>query len=168
MSVFDGIENAQVWENKGSYLLPGSYDLEIVSIKSFETRKKERAFVAEFKVLGTSNKEINIGAVHSWFTSSRHENFLSNVKAMATALLSTDGPIDPSQITAEIMDSLVDKDGATVRGSRIRCDVRLVDTKSGGKFSAHTWRAAGAMGAGTKDEQADNSAPAGEQQAAAN
>lgn len=169
MSVFDGIETAQLWENKGAYLPPGSYDLEVVALKAAKTRKGEAFFAADLKVLGTSNKDVTIGAIHNWFTGAKHDSFLSNVKSFVVALLSANGTvIDPTQINADVMDSLVDRDGATVAGSRIRCDVRLVDTKSGGKFSAHVWRAAGATAAPAKEEQVANTAPAGEQQAAAN
>jgi hypothetical protein len=143
MSIFDKIEAATFSEG-GNYIKPGAYDLEVVKLKIGQTRKKENFFAASFKVLGTSNPDCRVGEVVDWFCSDKHDSFLGNVKQFAVALLSAAGPVAPDAITSQLMDGLVDKDGAAVAGSRIRVQVTMVPTKAGGTFSRHLWLPAGA------------------------
>lgn len=143
MSIFDKIAEATYTEG-GNYIRPGNYDLEVVKLKVGVTRKKANFFAANFKVLGSSNPECRVGEVVDFFTSDVHDSFLGNVKQFAVALLSSAGPVAPDAITSQLMDGLVDKDGAAVAGSRIRVQVTLVPTKAGGTFSRHLWLPAGA------------------------
>ena len=49
------------------------------------------------------------------------------------------GRLDPATITEKVMESLVDKGGEAVVGTQIKCQVTLVDTRGGGKYSKHLW-----------------------------
>ena len=143
MSIFDRIESATFSEG-GNYLKQGNFDLEITKIKLGKTRKLEDYFAVDFKIIGTSSTEMQIGEAVNWFQGFKHDSALGNIKQFVTALLASAGPVAPDAITAAFMDALVDKDGAAVAGSRIRVQVTPVPTKTGGTFSRHLWLPAGA------------------------
>ena len=134
MGVFSGIENAKSTEG-GNYLKPGVYDLEVIRLSVGTTRKGVPFFAADFKVLGSNNPDHNANEVVNWFVGFDKEPSLGNVKAFAVACLSSEGPVDPASIT----ESLVDKGGEAVVGTQLKCQVTLVDTRGGGKYSKHLW-----------------------------
>ena len=138
MGVFSGIENAKSTEG-GNYLKPGVYDLEVIRLSVGTTRKGVPFFAADFKVLGSNNPDHNANEVVNWFVGFDKEPSLGKVKAFAVACLSSEGPVDPASITEKVMESLVDKGGEAVVGTQLKCQVTLVDTRGGGKYSKHLW-----------------------------
>ena len=138
MGVFSGIENAKSTEG-GNYLKPGVYDLEVIRLSVGTTRKGVPFFAADFKVLGSNNPDHNANEVVNWFVGFDKEPSLGIVKAFAVACLSSEGPVDPASITEKVMESLVDKGGEAVVGTQLKCQVTLVDTRGGGKYSKHLW-----------------------------
>lgn len=144
MGLFSGIENAKATEG-GNYLKPGVYDVEVVRLAVGQTRKKVDFFAADLRVIGTNNPDHRPGDVVNWFVGLDKDAALGNIKAFAAACLSSEGPIDQSTITEAVMDGLVEKGGEAVAGTRLKVQVSLVDTKSGGKYSKHLWFAAGAQ-----------------------
>jgi hypothetical protein len=138
MGVFSGIENAKSTEG-GNYLKPGVYDLEVIRLSVGTTRKGVPFFAADFKVLGSNNPDHNANEVVKGFVGCDKEPSLGNVKAFAVACLSSEGPVDPASITEKVMESLVDKGGEAVVGTQLKCQVTLVDTRGGGKYSKHLW-----------------------------
>ena len=138
MGVFSGIENAKSTEG-GNYLKPGVYDLEVIRLSVGTTRKGVPFFAADFKVLGSNNPDHNANEVVNWFVGFDKEPSLGNVKAFAVACRSSEGPVDPASITEKVMESLVDKGGEAVVGTQLKCQVTLVDTRGGGKYSKHLW-----------------------------
>lgn len=138
MGVFSGIENAKATEG-GNYLKTGVYDLEVIRLSVGTTRKGVPFFAADFKVLGSNNPDHKPGEVVNWFVGFDKEPALGNVKAFAVACLSSEGAVDPATITEKVMESLVDKGGEAVVGTQIKCQVTLVDTRGGGKYSKHLW-----------------------------
>ena len=133
MGVFSGIENAKSTEG-GNYLKPGVYDLEVIRLSVGTTRKGVPFFAADFKVLGSNNPDHNANEVVNWFVGFDKEPSLGNVKAFAVACLSSE-----ASITEKVMESLVDKGGEAVVGTQLKCQVTLVDTRGGGKYSKHLW-----------------------------
>jgi len=138
MGVFSGIENAKSTEG-GNYLKPGVYDLEVIRLSVGTTRKGVPFFAADFKVLGSNNPDHKVAEVVNWFVGFDKEPSLGNVKAFAVACLSSEGPVDPGTITEPVMNALVDKGGEAVVGTQLKCQVTLVDTRGGGKYSKHLW-----------------------------
>lgn len=158
MGIFDNIENA-TFNDGGNYFKAGSYDVEVVKLKVGVNRKKNNYFAADLKIIGCSpNCGMEVNEIGNWYTSDLHDSFLGNVKSFATALLSIHGPVDPKAITNEVIEGLVEKDGAAMVGARLRLDVRMEATKSGGTFSKHIWRPAGATHTDAKTEQVSNGA----------
>lgn len=144
MGIFSGIEEAKATEG-GAYLKPGVYDVEVVRVVTGKTRKGDPFFAVDVRILGTNNPEHRIGETASWFVSMSWEPSLGNIKAFAVACLSSEGAIDPNSITEKVMDGLTDKGGEAIVGTRLKVQVTLVSTKSGGTFSKHLWFAAGAQ-----------------------
>jgi hypothetical protein len=144
MGVFAGIEEAKSTEG-GNYLKPGMYDVEVVRLSVGKTRKGVPFFAADLRILGTNNPDHRIGEVANWFVGFDKDAALGNVKAFAVAMLSSEGSVDPASITEAVMESLVDKGGEAVAGTRVKVQVTIVETKSGGTFSKHLWFPAGAQ-----------------------
>lgn len=144
MGVFTGIEEAKSTEG-GNYLRQGMYDVEVVRLSVGKTRKGIPFFAADLKILGTNNPDHRIGEIANWFVGFDKDAALGNVKAFTVAMLSSEGAVDPASITEAVMESLVDKGGEAVAGSRVKVQVTLVETKSGGTFSKHLWFPAGAQ-----------------------
>ena len=142
MGVFAGIQDARETAG-GNYLKPGVYDVEVMRLSKGETRKGVAFFAADLRVLGSNNAEHPIGQVVNWFVGFDKEPALGNVKNFAVAVLSVVGTVDPTTITEQVMEQMVDKGGEGVRGVRLRVQVNLVDTKGGNKFSRHLWFPAG-------------------------
>lgn len=138
MGVFSGIENAKSSEG-GSYLTPGTYDVEVVRLTTGKTRKGVDFFAADFKILGSNNPDHRIGEIVNYFVGFDKEPSLGNVKAFAVACLSSEGAVDPATISEAVMESLVDKGGEAVVGTQLKVQVSLVDTRGGGKYSKHLW-----------------------------
>lgn len=144
MGIFSGIEDAKATEG-GNYLKAGVYDVELVRLTTGKTRKSVPFFAADLRVLGSNNPDHRIGELVNWYVGMDKEPSLGNIKAFAVACLSSEGQIDPESITEKVMEGLVDKGGEAVVGTRLKVQVTLVDTKTGGKFSKHLWFAAGAQ-----------------------
>jgi hypothetical protein len=144
MGIFSGIEAAKATEG-GNYLHAGVHDVEIVRLTTGTTRKGSAFFAADLRLIGTNSTEHRIGEVCNWFVSMDWEPSLGNIKAFAVACLSSEGKIDPESVTEKVMEGLVDKGGEAVVGTRLKVQVVLVETKSGGTFSKHMWFAAGAQ-----------------------
>lgn len=66
MGLFSGIEKASFSEG-GIYLLDGNYVLEVMELKSGTSRQRVDFFVAECRILQSTNPERKIGTVVSWW-----------------------------------------------------------------------------------------------------
>lgn len=66
MGLFSGMKDAQ-YSDGGVYLLDGNYVLEITELKSGTTRQDLNYFVAECKILQSTNPARKPGTVVSWF-----------------------------------------------------------------------------------------------------
>jgi hypothetical protein len=138
MSIFSGIENAKSTEG-GAYLTAGVYDVEVIRLTVGKTRKGVPFFAADMKVIGSNNPEHRPGEVRNWFVGMDKDAALGNIKGFAVACLSSEGAIDPASVTEQVMESLVDKGGEAVVGTRLKVQVTAVPTKSGGTYSKHLW-----------------------------
>lgn len=144
MGVFAGIEEAKATEG-GNYLKPGLYDVEVIRLTVGKTRKNVAFFAADLRVVGSNNPDHKIGETVNWFVGFDKDAALGNVKAFACAVLSGEGPVDAATITESVMEAMVEKGGESIAGTRLKVQVTLVDTKTGGKFSRHLWFPAGAQ-----------------------
>jgi hypothetical protein len=140
---FSGIETARMTEG-GNYLKPGIYDVELIKCKTDKTRHGVGFFACDFKIAGSNNPDHRIGDVNNWFVGFDKDAALGNIKGWAVAVLSNLTPgIDQNAITEEVMEGLIEKNGEAIKGQKLRVQVTLVPTKTGGQFSRHQWYPAG-------------------------
>lgn len=142
MGLFKGIEDAKMSEG-GTYLKPGIYDIQILRVKTGQTRKKIDFFVVDFKILGSNNPEHAIGSTANWWLGFDKDGTLGNIKQWAVAVLSNTLPagqtFDAAQITEPVLEGIIANEGAIVKDQKLKVQVTLVDTQNGGKFSRHHW-----------------------------
>jgi hypothetical protein len=138
MGLFGGIKDAKYSEG-GIYVLPGVYLFEIQALKAIRTRTQKDAFVAEFKVLESTNPERLPNSLCSWMVTFDKEPAMGNVKQFLASVLGVkDDQIDES--VAEYAVNLVD-DAATNRvanpckGRKVRCSAVNITTKSNRPFT---------------------------------
>jgi len=140
MSIFSGIKNATV-TNGGNYIRPGTHQLELVKLTQGLTRKGVDFVAADFRILGSSTDEHPIGSTVNWFAGADKDGFLSNVKALAVALLSAQAGenVDEGTVSEEVMEALVSDNGNEVAGARLTAEAFHVDTRRGGTFTKILW-----------------------------
>lgn len=66
MGLFSGMSDAKYSEG-GIYLLDGNYVLEVMELKSGTSRQRLDFFVAECRILQSTNPERKAGTICSWF-----------------------------------------------------------------------------------------------------
>ena len=86
-------------------------------------------------------EEHPVGSTVNWFAGADKDGFLSNVKALAVALLSAVAgeSVDESTVDEEVMESLVADGGSDVNGAVLMADAFHVDTRRGGTFTKIVW-----------------------------
>lgn len=141
MSIFKGIESTPASNQGHPRLGPGTYFLEVSELRSFKSKKPPFTpfFVADFKVLESSNGDHPVNSIGSWLVNMQHSPALGNIKAFALALIPG---LTEADITAEAMDAMVG-DSQECRGMRVRADVYSIQTKAGHPFDKVTFRPSG-------------------------
>jgi hypothetical protein len=140
MSLFAGIKNAQVTSG-GNYMRAGTHALQLLKLTQGRTRKGVDFVAADFRVLNSTNEEHPEGSTVNWFAGADKDGFLSNVKALAVAILSSHAGemVDENTVDEDVMEGLVAEGGAEVSGAKLNADAFLVDTRRGGKFTKIIW-----------------------------
>lgn len=136
MSAFSGIEKTRVYQN-APYLAPGQYELSIVALKLVDSTKKrgQQFFVAEFRVVTSSNEDFKSGDLVSWMVDMDHgDTALSNCKAFACAVLDC----EEDDVVAATLDKLVsvEQPAADVR---VKANAFTIKTKAGNDFTKVRW-----------------------------
>lgn len=140
MSLFSGIKNATVTSG-GNYIRPGTHELQLLKLTQGRTRKGVDFVAADFRVLSSTNTEHPEGSTVNWFAGADKDGFLSNVKALAVAVLSSAAGemVEESTVDEDVMENLVADGGAEVSGAKLSADAFHVDTRRGGTFTKIIW-----------------------------
>jgi hypothetical protein len=140
MGLFSGIKNAQLTSG-GNYIRPGSHQLELIKLTQGRTRKGVDFVAADFRVLSSTNEEHPQGSTVNWFAGADKDGFLSNVKALAIAVLSSHAGemVDENTVDEDVMEGLVADGGSEVSGAKLAADAFHVDTRRGGTFTKIIW-----------------------------
>ena len=129
MSSFSGIEDAKVQQG-GVYLLQGTYDLIINSVKVGRSRKGEEFFAVDFEIETSSNPERTPGSTVSWMTMRRFDGYLPAVKGFILAAMdAADG-----DVTAAVCDAAVSVD-QPLAGQRVKAQAVDIITRAGKPFT---------------------------------
>lgn len=145
MSMFDGIEDAEVFE-RGVYF-NGGFDgvVEITKTVQNRSRKGEDAFIVEMKIVEGGNDTDKIGMKRSWYVKV-NDSFLGNLKAWAAAVLGYETS-DKDGIAKDIAPSLsrwLEKavnspEKNAFIGRQVKLTTVPITTKEGRPFTRHDW-----------------------------
>lgn len=137
MSLFDGIENAQLRKDR-SYFRPGRYVVRIDGLKTGVTRKKLSFFVANTTVVhvvdATAAANDNrgphrVGDTPSWMVMAHWDSFLSTVKGLLFVLASSLGLAkDEAEVDKASIEAAV-SDAQPFAGTFLEIDARNVPRK---------------------------------------
>ena len=129
MGLFGKIGEAKYSEG-GIYLLPGVYRLEIVAVKTLRTRTGKDGFVAEFKVLESSNAQRLPGSSCSWMVTFDKEPAMGNVKQFLATVLGA----EMEQITEAVAEAACSEQNP-LAGKIVRCSAVEITTKAQRQFT---------------------------------
>ena len=129
MGIYGKIGEA-TYSDGGVYVLPGVYYFEIRNVISKRTRKGADAFIAEFKILESTNPERLPGSVCSWMVTLDKEPSLGNIKQFLSEVMLC----DMSLINEQIVDRVVAVDNP-LNGRKVRCCAVNIKTKVGRDFT---------------------------------
>src|SRR5215472_14584830 len=120
-SVFSGLRNASVFE-RGVFLQPGTYTLEINKCLVKETRKSGDGFIVEFTVRQSTSDQHPVGTKASWFQALKDKDVaFGAIKEFLYAVLGMRWPDDRERILKEVdpvLEQLIDSSLPTEQGGQ--------------------------------------------------
>ena len=130
MGIFGNIKDAK-YSDGGVYLKKGVFRLEILKVLYKKTRQGKDAFIAEFKVLESTNTELLSGCVCSWMVTLDKEPALGNIKQFLAEALA----VNMEQITEQIVEAVIDEAKNPLAGKFVRAAAVDIMTKAGRPFT---------------------------------
>lgn len=131
MGLFGKIKESKFSEG-GVYLTDGVFRLQVEALKVIETRAKDQAFVAEFKILESSNAARQPNSLCSWMVMLKNEPAMGNIKQFLASLLGVaDDTIDESVAEFAVNQANNDK----IKGRIVRCSANNIKTKAQRDFT---------------------------------
>lgn len=140
-----GLRNAQVFE-KGVYLQPGNFKLQITTCLTKKTLQSGNAFIAEFKVLESSDPQAHpVGSKATWYQGI--DNILVAYPSLKTFVYSVLGfsyPRDKEKCLAEVdpvIEDLLDEaiDKGAFNGKTVEVQTYLKKKEGKQDFTVHVW-----------------------------
>ncbi len=142
---FPGLNNAPIFD-KGNFMDPGTYDLEITNIIAKRTHAKGDAFIVEFKVLNAyGHPKHRAGDKVSYFQKLIDPSVaLPAIKAFLVAALGYDWKTQRTEVEEkvapqleQILNEAITK--GALNGTKVHDSVFQKKTKAGKDFSVHDW-----------------------------
>jgi hypothetical protein len=130
-----GLAGAEVYE-RGKFLeADKAYKLKIVKTIFKTTRKKDKAFIAEFEVLESNSEKFPKGSKGTWYQSTKEENLaMSEIRKFFNAVA---GEAVPDEEIEELVDDAIDNNA--LKGEIVMCQTEMIKTKEGDDFTVHEW-----------------------------
>lgn len=137
-TLFEGMEDAKVFEG-GTYLTDGIYpDLEVLKVVSYKNRKGIGGFRVELKVIESKGeKALPPGTACAYITTKSQEGFLGNVKGvlqkMATEMSFQNGGgvVPVTEITQDFATMAV-SEAQPLKGLHLSAQAQTIITKAKG------------------------------------
>ncbi len=135
MTIFAGMNTIPMTE-KGNYIKPGVYDVEVYRCKALEPnlqRAQPGAFVAEFKITRSNNADHPAGSLGTWFQGFKYrESAGSALKQFVTAVL---GPEYENQVEQVLAEATGPEN--SLAGMPLHIEAWATTTKAGGQFTRY-------------------------------
>lgn len=141
-SIIENFAKTQT-SNKTPYVIPGDYELEVMSCKNYSSEQTGKTFfIVEFTVLKSNNPERPEGSLMSWHVNYAHKPALKNIKEFIKAASNMEPPKEaitnvPSQANP-------------LKGAVVKCYASQIKTRANTDFTKTTWRHVKAPMAGAK------------------
>lgn len=135
MSMFSGITEVSSSQG-GQWVKPGKHHFKITALKSPPRLRAGQCFIAELKVISSTNPDYTEGQSVSWVRNiTKHKEMaLGDVKAFIAAALN----IKEDQVNEEIADGVVAPD-QPLKNYEVLCEAFNRPTKDGGEFTRTLW-----------------------------
>ena len=135
-SLFAGIEKVSAKNNKGEFFPEGAFLLEVKRVIEHTKQTGAKFFIAEFKVLESSNPTMPVGANGTWMETFKFiDKGLANVKNFILA--AAGGNYSPEDVTEEVAQSVVGPENP-LAGNKVRLVTKPNKT---GRFLYHNYYA---------------------------
>tara|TARA_R110000824_G_scaffold176239_1_gene355126 strand:- start:19332 stop:19787 length:456 start_codon:yes stop_codon:yes gene_type:complete len=140
MSIFSGI-SAVTSDAKSEYLTEGEYQLDLRAVRLINSKKSnDDFFIVEFTVTKSrGDQSAPAGTEAAWVCKMGGQYPESALRDVNDFVKAATGATD-AEITDDLIDSMVENDGADIAGLKVRCSVTEKPTQRGGVFSKHTFR----------------------------
>lgn len=133
MGIYGDITGSKMSEG-GIYVLPGVYRFELLACKHVNMRTGKQAFVAELRVLESTNPQRMPGSTCSWMVTLDQEPALGNIKAFIMAA----APCKEEQVSEDLV-LLVIGEKNPLKGRIVRASAVNIKTKRGSDFTKVKW-----------------------------
>lgn len=142
MGIFASISKTSASRERGKFLAPGQYVVEVVSCRHLKAKiGTDEFFVADFEILESTNGENPVGSMGTWMaklTGKYVDMALADIKAFIIAATgAAEDIIDEEFIANEVLGG----DGSAMAGEKVRVVVEAKTTRAGTTFNKASFRA---------------------------
>lgn len=144
-SLFDGIEDAEIYE-RGVYM-SGGFDGEVEILKTIQnrSRKGDDAFIVDMRIVSGGTQKDPNGAKRSWYVK-HNDSFHGNVKVWAAAIMGYESS-DKEGIAEKVaprlknllLKAVANPEDNKFIGRRVHLVTATIETRAGGEFTRHDW-----------------------------
>lgn len=160
MGIFSSIGKTQGTRQRGSFLTPGTYIVEVTACRHVCSQKDgSEYFTAELDVVESNNPNHPVGSPATWMCKLNGkfpQSALADVKSFVVAAV---GCVDSEVDEGMIEDHVLGGDGSGMAGERLRVVVEQRKTRSGTDFSKHYFSKAPNAGTVAPAAPASNDVP---------
>jgi hypothetical protein len=142
----DGFKDAKIG-GRGAYFTDGLYRVEIETVKKVVTRKEQKYYTAECKILIAKNSALAPGMIRSWMVGTHQDNFYSDVKGFIAAIYGYDPSNTDNQkiidenVTPEFAEKTYEVQPTNLKGKIVDLEAFTRPNKNKeGQFTVHNWR----------------------------
>lgn len=134
MGWMNRVNNAKL-NSKNTYVGPGRFRVELIKVKSGETRQKIENFIVELRVVESDNPANPVGSLMDWYVNMAWDSSDGDV---AKFLMTATG--DPQEALTEEVVKFITSDAQPLKGTILQIGAYNKVTKGkGGNFTVVGW-----------------------------
>lgn len=142
MGLFSNMDKTEAARGNGTWFKPDAdFIVEVVTFRHTKSKKnKNEFFIGDFTIIETDHPEHRPDQACTWMTKLTGdwpELALADIKACIKAITGA----DDDDITESVVEEVIDGDGTTLAGQRLRISTTLVTLKNGSPFTKHSFYA---------------------------
>lgn len=138
MGIFSNIGKTQGTRQRGSFLTPGTYIVEVTACRHVTSQKDgSEYFTAELDVVESNSPNHPVGSPATWMCKLNGKFPQSALADVKSFVVSAVGCADADVDEAMLEDHVLGGDGSAMAGERLRIVVETRKTRGGTDFSKH-------------------------------